>query len=88
MKRNLKYIIAIVVILLIAMIGIIAVNKNKKEKDTDTVRRIAFCISIFFEHFKTKATKENEEKMDITVTFYNNGYGHDYGDGGNRTGRF
>ena len=26
-------------------------KENKKEKDTDTVRRIAFCISIFFEHF-------------------------------------
>ena len=27
------------------------------------MRRIAFCISIFFEHFKTKVTKENEEKI-------------------------
>ena len=40
MKRNLKYIIAIVVILLIAMIGIIAVNKNKKEKINDGKYRI------------------------------------------------
>ena len=27
------------------------------------MRRIAFCISIFFEHFKTKVTKENEENI-------------------------
>ena len=40
MKRNLKYIIAIVVILLIAIIGIIAVNKNKKEKINDGKYRI------------------------------------------------
>ena len=39
------------------------INKNKKEKDTDTVRRIAFLYQYFFEHFKTKVTKENEEKM-------------------------
>lgn len=40
MKKNLKYIIAIVVILLIAIIGIIAVNKNKKEKINDGKYRI------------------------------------------------
>jgi hypothetical protein len=27
------------------------------------VRRIAFLYQYFFEHFKTKVTKENEEKM-------------------------
>ena len=27
------------------------------------MRRIAFCISIFFEHFKARVMKENEEKM-------------------------
>ena len=27
------------------------------------MRRIAFLYQYFFEHFKTKVTKENEEKM-------------------------
>ena len=37
-------------------------NKNKKEKDTDTVRRIAFCISIFLSILKQKLRRKMKKK--------------------------